>query len=163
VIGPPLGIGAGDFVLPDAVPLIGPILAGQAQGPLPANLILDASEVALIQDAVAGVNRVHGKDAKDHGARGGGGAHAPEKSQQGGLVVGHYRLTTEFLGGLFSLDGIHPTNTGYAILANEFIETLNIRFNTRIAKVDEGEVLRTDPLVFQDDADQAHAASRGHV
>ena len=42
-----------------------------------------------------------------------------------GVVVNGVRLTTSFMGGLFSLDGIHPTNTGYALLANEFIKTMN--------------------------------------
>ena len=42
-----------------------------------------------------------------------------------GVEVGGQRLTTNFMGGFFSLDGVHPTNTGYAIIANEFIKTMN--------------------------------------
>jgi hypothetical protein len=163
VVGPPLGIEAGDFVLPDAVPLIGPILAGQAAGPLPANLILDASEVALVQEAVTGFNRIIDKYAKINHAAVVDVHGLLERARKRGLDVGRYRLTTEFLGGLFSLDGIHPTNTGYAILANEFIDTLNRRFGARIPEVDEREILRTDPLVFQDDGDQGHKTWRGHV
>jgi hypothetical protein len=163
VIGPPLGIEAGDFVLPDAVPLIGPILAGQVAGPLPANLILDASEVALIQQAVAGFNRVIARYARINHAAVVDVHELLERARKRGLVVGRYRLTTDFLGGLFSLDGIHPTNTGYAILANEFIDVLNVRFNARIPAVNERAILRTDPLVFQDDADPLHRPWRGHV
>lgn len=40
------------------------------------------------------------------------------------------RLTTDFLGGFFSLDGIHPTYTGHALLANEFIHVLNAQLMT---------------------------------
>ena len=47
-----------------------------------------------------------------------------------GYEAGGNRLTTAFLGGLFSLDGIHPTNTGYAILANEVIKTMNRELHT---------------------------------
>ena len=62
--------------------------------------------------------------------------------------MGDRRLTTDFLGGLFSLDGIHPTNTGYAIIANEFIKALNHRFHAGIPPVDVEAVLSDDPLVF---------------
>jgi len=44
-------------------------------------------------------------------------------------------LTTNAGGGLFSLDNIHPTATGYAILANTVIDVINSRFQTAIPKV----------------------------
>lgn len=62
-------------------------------------------------------------------------------------VAGHH-LTTGFLGGLFSLDGIHPTNTGYAILANETIKTMNRRLHTEISPVSVEQVAKTDPLIL---------------
>ena len=65
-----------------------------------------------------------------------------------GYEVGGQRLTTAFLGGLFSLDGIHPTNTGYAILANEVIKTMNRELHTGIPPVSVEQVMKTDPLVF---------------
>jgi lysophospholipase L1-like esterase len=52
-----------------------------------------------------------------------------------GYVVGNRHLTTGFLGGLISLDGIHPTNTGYAILANNVIATMNSQMGTNIPLV----------------------------
>ncbi len=159
VIGPPLGITAGDFVLPDAVPLVGAILGGQASGPLPANLVLTAAEVALIQDAVAQFNEVIETQARSHRVPVVDVNRLLETARRRGLFVGRHRLTTDFLGGLFSLDGIHPTNTGYAILANEFIEKLNRRYGTRIHHVNERQVLREDPLVLVD----AQQAAKGHV
>lgn len=36
--------------------------------------------------------------------------------------------TTFVTGGLFSLDGVHPTSQGYAILANEFLKVINNKF-----------------------------------
>ncbi|MCK4358371.1 MAG: SGNH/GDSL hydrolase family protein [Candidatus Cloacimonetes bacterium] len=42
-------------------------------------------------------------------------------------------FTTEYIkGGLFSLDGVHPTSRGYAIVANKFIETINAEFDAEI-------------------------------
>jgi hypothetical protein len=151
VIGPALGVGPGDFVLPDAVPLIGPILAGQAAGPLPANLILDAGEAAAIQQAVEAFNQVIETQAAAHGAAVVDVNALLERARAHGIVVGGQRLTTAFLGGLFSVDGIHPTNTGYAIVANEFIHTLNRRFEAGVPKVNVRDIQRADPLVLAAD------------
>ncbi len=63
-------------------------------------------------------------------------------------VAGHH-LTTQYLGGIFSLDAVHPTNTGYAILANAFIERMNCQLNTDIPLVDIEKVAEDDPLVFK--------------
>lgn len=41
-------------------------------------------------------------------------------------------LTHHMLGGLFSLDGVHPSNIGHALLANEFIRTINQSFNMNV-------------------------------
>src|ERR1039457_3522418 len=65
-----------------------------------------------------------------------------------GVVVGGQKLTTDFMGGLFSLDGVHPTNTGYAIIANEFIKTMNQSLHTGIPPVSIEQVSKTDPLIF---------------
>ncbi len=41
-------------------------------------------------------------------------------------------LTTQFGGGLLSYDGIHPSNTGYALIANVFIGAANTKFSSNI-------------------------------
>ena len=38
--------------------------------------------------------------------------------------------------GLLSLDGIHPSNTGYALIAYDFIATINKAYGTHITQVD---------------------------
>ena len=77
-----------------------------------------------------------------------------------GVVVGGQKLTTDFMGGLFSLDGVHPTNTGYAIIANEFIKTMNRSLHTGIPPVSVEQVSKTDPLIFPDSNPGKHT---GHV
>jgi lysophospholipase L1-like esterase len=57
-------------------------------------------------------------------------------------------LTTRYLGGIFSLDGVHPTNTGYAILANTYIAAMNKAMHLHIPAVNVAAVAATDPLVF---------------
>ena len=148
VSGPLLGIAPGDFVTPDAAPLIAQILDNPMLGPLPGNVVLDASEVATIRAAIAAYNTFIAKKAhEDHAALVDIHALIDHVSKRG-VVVNGQRLTTEFLGGLYSLDGIHPTNTGYAIIANEFIRALDRRFAAGILPVNVERVAKQDPLVL---------------
>jgi len=55
-------------------------------------------------------------------------------------------LTTRYLGGIFSLDGIHPTRTGNALIANTFIDAINARFGESITHADVARVAARDPL-----------------
>jgi hypothetical protein len=57
-------------------------------------------------------------------------------------------LTTEFLGGIFSLDGVHPTNTGYGVIANAFIDALNRKFDADLLAISLNQIAKTDPLVL---------------
>jgi lysophospholipase L1-like esterase len=41
----------------------------------------------------------------------------------------------QFGGGLVSFDGLHPSNTGYALVANVWIQTINTAYGTSIAAV----------------------------
>ncbi len=52
------------------------------------------------------------------------------------------------VGGLISLDGVHPTNTLHAILANAFIDTMNAQFHANIPDVNVDQVAASDPLVI---------------
>ena len=119
-----LGLGAGDFVIPDAFPMIERILAGGMQPPLPGSVILDATEVAAVKTVTASYNAVIAQQASAHGA-----VHVDvhrllAELDANGIVIDGQPLCTSFLGGLFSLDGVHPTNTGYALVANQFIRAL---------------------------------------
>ncbi|HKU81426.1 MAG TPA: SGNH/GDSL hydrolase family protein [Candidatus Tumulicola sp.] len=44
--------------------------------------------------------------------------------------------TLAFEGGLVSFDGLHPSNTGYALLASAFIKTINQAYHQHIAQID---------------------------
>ncbi|HZU25897.1 MAG TPA: SGNH/GDSL hydrolase family protein [Bryobacteraceae bacterium] len=65
-----------------------------------------------------------------------------------GYDAGGYHLTRAPVpcGGIFSLDSVHPTNTGYAILANAFINVLNSKYKAGIPLVDVNATAATDPL-----------------
>ncbi|MGB5834016.1 MAG: SGNH/GDSL hydrolase family protein, partial [Thiohalocapsa sp.] len=62
-------------------------------------------------------------------------------------------LRKQLLGGLFSLDGVHPSNISHALVANEFIETMNDAFSTKIPRI-RSQVLSVifllDPSIDKD-------------
>jgi lysophospholipase L1-like esterase len=53
-----------------------------------------------------------------------------------------------FLGGLLSFDGLHPSNTGYALIANAFIGTIDSGFGQSVAPLSNAQIFAiysTDP------------------
>ncbi len=54
-----------------------------------------------------------------------------------GLVINGVSNSTAFItGNLFSLDGVHPTPRGYAVIANEMIKVINVKYNAHIPGID---------------------------
>ena len=155
-----LGIGAGDYLRPSGVTIAEQILRG-APGPLsnytctaepfspaPVACVLTAAEVTSFQETIKAYNSTIASNAASFGATLVDIYSLVENIYQNGYKAGGYCLTAGFLGGLFSLDGVHPTNTGYAIVANTFIHQMNTTMATRIPPVFVGEVVNRDPLVF---------------
>ncbi|MEO8132324.1 MAG: SGNH/GDSL hydrolase family protein, partial [Bryobacteraceae bacterium] len=149
VIGPILGIGRGDYVTPDAFPLIVARLGNPALGKLPGNVVLDKAEVGIVRDRIEDYNLVIAKQARKNNAALVDIHELLNRIQAKGYVIGNQTLTTDFLGGIFSLDGIHPTNTGYGIVGNAFIKELNREFQAGILDIPLGQILSGDPLVLQ--------------
>ncbi len=90
--------------------------------PLPGDVILDQGEVATIQERV----RVNNQAIKDIAQANGANVLDLNATYAdfvaNGRTVGGINFTEDFLiGGLFSYDGVHPSELGYAILANEWI------------------------------------------
>ena len=147
-IGPPLGLATGDYITPAGFALIPGILGGAASGPLPANVVLTAAEVETIQNATERFNQIIASEVQLHDAALVDMNALLNRWKERGLVLGGERLTTEFLGGIFSLDGFHPSNTGAAAAANEFIRVMNRAYRTRIPRVNVRAVAQQDPLVL---------------
>lgn len=56
-----------------------------------------------------------------------------------GIVFDNYTLTTQLvLGGLISLDGIHLTPRGYALMANKILETMDTTFGSNFTQATDG-------------------------
>ena len=63
---------------------------------------------------------------------------------QAGVDVGGVHLTSGKLGGLLGLDGVHFTDTGYALLANLFVVAINGALGTSVPQIDLSVVFATD-------------------
>ena len=56
---------------------------------------------------------------------------------QGGYVTNGVTNTAGFISGnIFSLDGIHPTPRGYAVIANEIMKVINAKYGSSLRQVD---------------------------
>ncbi len=116
--------------------------------PLADQWVLTETEVATVSNAqmaynaaisgLAGANpnviMVDVKSMMDQIANGG-------VAFDGGLITSVYGS-----GGAFSLDGVHPTARGYALIANKIIEKMNMEFGGTIPMVNPG----TFPTVYVD-------------
>jgi hypothetical protein len=57
-----------------------------------------------------------------------------------GIESNSFTLKDDFVtGGAFSLDGIHPSPRGYALIANKFIEAINSKYGSTLKLVDIGK------------------------
>src|SRR5579863_2535004 len=151
-----LGTGTGDYLRSSALPVALDILIGKTRGPLPAicpapyagfpaptvPCVLTASDAATVRSQVAAYNNVIAaavanlNSARPHSAAIVDIHSLFDRIYANGYQLPGLDLNAGLLGGLFSLDGIHPTNTGYAILANLFIAAMNSGLSTNIPAVD---------------------------
>jgi lysophospholipase L1-like esterase len=129
----------GSLILLPALPLVqaGHGLPGATV--LPDSLVITATERAAIESAIAGYNQAIAAEAQARGAALVDQFALLERLARDGYAVNGARFTFAFVtGGLFSLDGIHPSSVGSAILANAWIEAINVRFGGHIPPVDLG-------------------------
>ncbi|HEY2932596.1 MAG TPA: SGNH/GDSL hydrolase family protein [Acidobacteriota bacterium] len=144
-----LGVGPEDLIPATAIPTLLQIAQGQAQGPLPPNLVLTAQEVRAIRERTQQYNNVIARLAEQRGFPVVDSNALLRRIRREGVAVGNLRLTGSFLGGIFSLDLIHPTRTGQAIVANEFIAAINSFYKTTLVPVDVAAIAAADNLVFR--------------
>jgi lysophospholipase L1-like esterase len=141
-----LGIVPGDYVNPTGTAQIPLILGGTQKGPISDAGVLSAAEVVTVQAQVTAFNQVIAAQAQAAGATLVDINALFKQVTASGLTINGYTGTAAFLGGFFALDGIHPTNTGYAVVANKFIDTMNAAFSSKIPDVALGPVAAADPF-----------------
>ena len=133
----PLPAGFGVFIgglVPAQVAGLNAVLPPNA---LPNRLILDAKEVSYAQgrtiqfnNAIVGAANARGLALFDGNAFFG-------RIVANGLVTNGVSNSASFIAGnLFSLDGVHPTPRGYAVIVNEMIKSINSTYNAAVPGLD---------------------------
>ena len=114
--------------------------------PLPAGSVLRGTVAAEITRRVQLLNNAIVSVAAEHGALvyDLGGFFRRLNTQ--GLTVGARKLTSDFLGGFYSLNGYYPGKTGQALIANELLTLINRSYGTTFATIDVTTVIGTDPV-----------------
>ncbi|MBK7867394.1 MAG: hypothetical protein IPJ75_10640 [Ignavibacteriales bacterium] len=127
----------------------GELAAGKGlskSNPISNRYILDSAEIVGVKTVIAQYNTVI-KTAAD--SRNFGhvdvaallGKIALAYFTSGGYVVDGVKFTPVFVtGNLFSLDGVHPTSQAHAVVANEFIKTINEKYNAKISMINVGSI-----------------------
>jgi lysophospholipase L1-like esterase len=120
-----------------------PAAAGGRGTPLPDEVLLDPAEVAVIRTRVNDNNQAIREICQSAGVAVLDVNGLLREIATTGRNVGGVVLTSAFLsGGVFSYDGVHPTDLGYALVANEWIRAINAGGGT-LPEVDLGPVLGT--------------------
>lgn len=141
------GLRLDDCLTPTGLFELGNRLLTRTPSPLPDGSIVSGAVVARISDRVASLNAQIRALSQEHEAvlfdlhsvfRG---------WKRNGLAAAGTRLTSEYLGGIFSLNGVYPGAVGHGAIANALLETINTRFGTSFAGINLGDLAAFDPVV----------------
>jgi hypothetical protein len=104
--------------------------------PIESKYVLDQAEAAVVNDYVSAYNTTIKSVAAAKGLAVMD-AYALLREYGAGKVVNGATVSAAYItGNLFSLDGIHLTPMGYAIVANAFIKSINTQYGSSIPIVD---------------------------
>ena len=111
------------------------------RNPWPNALVLDATEQTNCTNAIAAFNATIATVAAANGAVVVDFFSFFNNVAQNGYALAGETYTTAYVsGGLFSLDGVHPSSRGYGIVANQWITTMNSKFGMSIPLVDVSQL-----------------------
>jgi hypothetical protein len=103
--------------------------------PIRDEFVLDLSEIQMLRSRISEYNNVIISLASQYGlalVR----ADQLSSSLKTGFVYSGVSMSAKFVsGGAYSLDGIHYNAKGNALLANEFIKSINSKFKSRIPQL----------------------------
>ncbi len=127
-----------DFILLTASAVLTPQAGGGTSVPLEDKLVLTEMEAAKVITATNSYNTTIKSLADSKGlAFVDMNAKMAELNSKSGISWDGVRYTATFVtGGAFSLDGVHLTGRGYAIVANEFIKAINMKYKSTLPQVD---------------------------
>jgi hypothetical protein len=135
---------------------IGYQIFGRSITSLPSNVVLSAEIAAQIQSHIRELNEALMALAYEHGALVYDLHAFFRRVAYEGITVGSRRLTAEFLGGFYSLNGYYPGATGHALIANELLQLLNCTYGANFPPIDVHAVSLRDPVADYRQAEGPH-------
>jgi hypothetical protein len=140
--------GAGDYFLLSIAPVLNSFIARgiglSVANPVPDQYVLDASEVQTLNTRIGEFNGIMKAQADAKGA-----AYVDPNgilsqiTSATGLVLNGITYTGSYIqGGVYSLDGLHLTPAGYALMANEIIKGINAKYNATVPPVNSSNYRR---------------------
>jgi lysophospholipase L1-like esterase len=132
------------FIYPDEWPLLTALDEIKCRGkgfdvPLDDAFFLERSEIEAMKTAVEQYNAIIQELAARYDAPVAD-LNALFKTMETGTPVDGIPMSMKFIeGGFFSLDGIHPTPRGNALIANEFIRVVNAYYGAALPRVSPTE------------------------
>ncbi len=112
--------------------------------------VLDATQIANIRSQVQAYNAVISQQAAAAGFPVVDAYSIVNSYITNPLTIEGVTITTRYNGGAFSLDGIHPSDTGYTVFANAFITAANTAYGFKIPVIPmsaQVTVFNADPFV----------------
>ncbi|OON70732.1 SGNH/GDSL hydrolase family protein [Hymenobacter sp. CRA2] len=111
-----------------------------AGNPIPSTFVLDATEQTTVSNATNGFNTALRNKAAAKGLAVFDANAFFASIAANGFGINATTNSASFLSGnLFSLDGVHPTPRGYAIIANEMVRTINSTYGASIPFVNPND------------------------
>ncbi|MBF8457994.1 G-D-S-L family lipolytic protein [Kaistella sp. G5-32] len=129
---------ARDYILLPASSVLNPTAGGGTSVPLADGYVLTEKETAKVITATAAYNVAIKAIADAKGlAFVDANAKMVQLSSMSGIQYDGVKYTATFVtGGTFSLDGVHLTGRGYALIANEFLRVINQKYKSTLPMVD---------------------------
>ncbi|WP_321539537.1 SGNH/GDSL hydrolase family protein [Flavobacterium piscinae] len=108
--------------------------------PMQDNTVLTADETAQVKTATDAFNATIQSLASAKGLAFVDANSLLNQVSNGGITANNFTVTSNFVtGGGFSLDGVHPSPRGYALIANKFFEAINATYGSNFKGVNIGD------------------------
>jgi hypothetical protein len=135
-----------DLITANGLIEIGCQLLSKKMRPLPDGYMLRASVAAEVRQRVDALNAALTSLAQERQVQVYDLHALFQRIRDVGITVGSRRLTGEYLGGFYSLNGYYPGATGQALIANELLNQINNCYESDFRQIDLQAVMQNDPV-----------------
>ncbi|HSE19886.1 MAG TPA: hypothetical protein VLB46_22685 [Pyrinomonadaceae bacterium] len=135
-----------DLISVNGLTEIGFQIFSQSMGELPDGCVLCGEVAGEISHRIKELNTALTLMAQERGALVYDLCAFFQRIQRQGMTIGARRLSAEYLGGFYSLNGYYPGATGQALIANELLQQLNICYGSDFPQIDIRRVMENDPV-----------------